>query len=324
MTDLSRLGEFGLIDRIGRILPSAPTVIEGIGDDCAVVRIFDRLMLLSCDMFVEDVHFRRAYSTPQDIGWKAATSALSDIAAMGGTPLFSLVSLSCPSHTDSAYVESLYHGIADAAGQAGAVVVGGDTTMSPAGISLDVTVIGEVIGNRYLSRRGAQSGDLLGVTGRLGLSAAGLWALENGRNAPVLAGAHQRPTARISEGQWLCGCEHVKSMIDISDGFVQDAGHLAKAARLGLEIDPDKMPVDADLRQFCLEHDLDPLDFMLTGGEDYELAFAIRPEDGEDCLGMFRREFRTPIHIVGRFTNEWQGVHVIGRPSLHGGYEHFR
>ncbi|MCJ7839169.1 MAG: thiamine-phosphate kinase, partial [Burkholderiales bacterium] len=141
MTDLSRLGEFGLIERIARILPGAPTLIEGIGDDCAVVRIFDRLMLLSCDMFVEDVHFRRRYARPQDVGWKAATSALSDVAAMGGTPLFSLVSLACPAHTDSAYVEGLYHGITDAVGQAGAVVVGGDTTMSPSGIAIDVTVI---------------------------------------------------------------------------------------------------------------------------------------------------------------------------------------
>ena len=280
MTELSRIGEFGLIERIGRILPGAPTIIEGIGDDCAVVRIFDRLMLLSCDMFVEDVHFRRAYASPQDVGWKAATSALSDIAAMGGTPLFSLVSLACPATTDSAYVEGLYHGLANAAGQAGAIVVGGDTTMSPAGIFIDVTVVGEVIGNRYLSRRGAQSGDLLGVTGRLGLSAAGLWALDNGKNAPVLVAAHYRPTARISEGQWLSGCEHVKTMIDISDGFVQDAEHLTEGDRLGLEIDPDSLPIDADLRQFCQEYGLDPLDFVLAGGEDYELAFAIRPEDG--------------------------------------------
>lgn len=324
MTELSRLGEFGLIERIARILPSAPTVIEGIGDDCAVVRIFDRLMLLSCDMFIEDVHFRRRYASPQDVGWKAATSALSDIAAMGGTPLFSLVSLACPAHTDSAYVEGLYHGLTDAAGQAGAVVVGGDTTMSPAGISIDVTVIGEVVGNRYLSRRGAQSGDLLGVTGRLGLSAAGLWALDNGKNAPVLVTAHHRPAARIPEGQWLSGCEHVKAMIDISDGFVQDAGHLTERGRLGLEIDPDSLPIDADLRHLCLEYGLDPLDFMLTGGEDYELAFAIRPEDGEGCLATFRREFRTPIHIAGRFTNAWRGVRVIGRSALPGGYEHFR
>lgn len=324
MTELSQLGEFGLIERIAQILPGAPTVIEGVGDDCAVVRIFERLMLLTCDTFIENVHFRPAYASAQDIGWKSATSAISDIAAMGGAPLFSLVAVACPAETDSTYVEGLYHGLTDAAGQAGAIVVGGDTTMSPNGIYLDVTVVGEVIGNRYLSRRGAQSGDLLGVTGHLGLSSAGLWSLDNNRNAPVLARAHHRPTARIAEGQWLSGCEHVKAMIDISDGLVRDAGHLAQASHVGVEIDPESLPVDSDLRQFCLEYDLDPLDFVLSGGEDYELAFVIQPDHADECLRTFRREFRTPIFVAGRFTNEWPGVQVAGRPSQRGGYEHFR
>ncbi len=196
--------------------------------------------------------------------------------------------------------------------------------MSPGGIAIDVTVIGEVIGKKYLSRRGAQSGDLLGVTGRLGLSSAGLWALENGKDAPALVQAHRRPTARVAEGQWLCGCDHVRAMIDISDGLVQDAGHLTKGGLLGLEIDPETLPIDPGLRQFCLEHHLDPLEFILAGGEDYELAFAIRGDDAETCLGMFRREFRAPIHIAGRFTNEWSGVRVAGRAMPQGGYQHFR
>lgn len=324
MTDVRHIGEFGLIERVARILPGAPAVIEGIGDDCAVVRVFDRQMLLSCDMFVENVHFRRRYAGPHDIGWKAATSALSDIAAMGGAPLFCLVAMACPAETDAAYVEGLYHGLSDAAGQAGAVIVGGDTASSPDGIYLDVTVVGEVIGNRYLSRRGAQAGDYLGVTGRLGLSAVGLWALEHDRNAPVLTLAHHHPTARIAEGQWLSGCPHVRAMIDISDGLIQDAGHLAESSQLGIEIDPVSLPVDVDLRTFCQECQLDPLDFMLSGGEDYELAFVMRGADVETCLRTFRREFRTPICVAGRFTNAWQGARVAGKPVPHGGYEHFR
>jgi thiamine-monophosphate kinase len=324
METLGDIGEFGLIRRIARLLPAAPSVIEGIGDDCAVLRVQDRLLLVSCDLSIEDVHFRRRTATPETIGWRAATSSLSDIAAMGGLPLFALVSLACPDATPVATVDGIYDGLLDAVTECGAAIVGGDTARSQAGIILDVTVVGEVVGDRYLTRKGARPGDRLVVTGRPGLSAAGLAALERGDDAPVLVHAHHHPVARISEGQWLSAWPDVHALIDISDGLAQDAGHLAEAAGLGLDIDPGLLPVDPALARYCESRGLDPFDFVLTGGEDYELAFAVGAAACEETAGAFRHGFRTEITAVGTFTDAWQGVRVMGRGLDHGGFDHFK
>jgi thiamine-monophosphate kinase len=324
MTTLGDLGEFGLIDRLSRLLPSAPTVVEGIGDDCAVLRLFDRLMLISCDMVVETIHFRREYATPEDIGWKAATAALSDIAAMGGTPLFVLVALAMPGMCEIHCIEGIYRGLADAVSQVGAVIVGGDTTRTPGYLTIDVTVVGEAIGDRYVARRGARLGDLLCVAGRLGMASAGLHSLEQGEPQPELVRVHNRPTALITQGQWLGACPGVRAMIDVSDGLVQDAGHIAKAANLGVDIDPARIPIDPALEEYCRKAGLDARRFALTGGEDYALAFAIAPGAYEVCLTNFRREFRTEITVVGEFTSAWKGVRVAGHPADRGGFDHFR
>jgi len=323
MTRLRDIGEFGLIERIARLVPGAPHVLEGIGDDCAVVKVGDRVLLVSCDLFVEGVHFRREHSTAENIGWKAATIALSDIAAMGGAPLFSLISLACPGYCDVAYIEELYGGLADAVTQYGVAIVGGDTTRSQEGILLDVMVIGEPIGDRYLTRRGAQAGDWLGVAGPLGMSAAGLHALEHGHEAPTLVRAHQYPVARMSEGQWLCARPDVRCLIDISDGLVQDAGHLARAADLGVDLDPGAIFVDGELAAYCAQHGLDPFDFILTGGEDYALAFAAPGSDCRELQEMFGREFQIDLNCVGTFTDAWRGVRVAGRTIDQGGFDHF-
>jgi len=338
MTTLRDIGEFGWLKQMARLLPTAPTVIEGVGDDCAVVRVGDRLLLVSCDLSIENVHFRRAYASPDNIGWKAAASALSDIAAMGGAPLFCLVAASYPPDCEIPYLESLYSGLLDAVTQAGAVIIGGDTTSSPDGILLDVTVIGEVVGNRYLSRRGAQPGDLLGVTGWQGLAGAGLHALEHRDPEAVLVHAHTKPAPRIAEGQWLAGSEDVHAMIDVSDRLEQDAGHLAEAAGLGLEIDPALLPRHPALFAYCQRHGLSPVDFILGGGEDYEIAFAAAPKNQEAFVETFGLQFDTPIHFVGTFTDQWHGVrvrdtaprdkhdrsaHERGRKSLRRGYDHF-
>ena len=167
MTTVRDIGEFGLIERISRMLPTSPSVVMGVGDDCAVLRVCERLMLVSCDLFVENVHFRRDYAKPEEIGWKAAASCLSDIAAMGGQPMFVLVALGCPPDTQTQYVELLYRGISAVVSRFGAVIVGGDTSVSRDSIVLDLTVIGQTIGNRFLSRKGARAGDVLAVTGPL-------------------------------------------------------------------------------------------------------------------------------------------------------------
>ncbi len=321
---LDAIGEFGLIHRIARLLPTAPSVVEGIGDDCAVLRVGDRLLLVSSDLSVEGVHFRKRYGSPEDIGWKAAASSLSDIAAMGGAPLFGLVSLACPGNRDVAFIEGVYDGLIDAMSQCGAVIVGGDTTRAQEHMTLDVTVLGETIGNRYLARRGALPGDALAVTGHLGLSGAGLRALTRNDAAPALVHAHYHPTPRISEGQWLSNRPEVHAMIDISDGLIQDVGHLAETARLGADIHAANLPVEPSLAQYCAKFGFDPAEFMLSGGEDYELAFAVDGAHAEDIVQAFRREFQVPIHIVGEFTEAWQSVRVDGQVPTRTGFDHFK
>ena len=324
MATLNDIGEFGWIKRMARLVPGAPSVIAGIGDDCAVLRVGDRLLLMSCDLAVEGVHFRRNLS-PEDIGWKAAASALSDIAAMGGLPLFALVSLGCPGATETSFLEGLYSGLVDACSQAGATIVGGDTTESPDGVVIDVTVLGEAIGGRYLLRKGAQPGDVLAVTGLLGLSAAGRHALEHGHDAPALVRAHAHPAPRVTEGQWLSACPEVHALIDISDGLVQDAGHLAEASMLGLDVHPALLPIAPSLTEYCEAHGLDPYAFALAGGEDYELAFAIDGAKSAETVAALRREFpHTEITIAGTFTDAWAGTRVAGRAPAQTGFDHFK
>lgn len=322
MTTVGSTGEFGLIARIARLVPSAPSVIEGIGDDCAILRAGERILLVTCDLSIENVHWRRADVSPESIGYKAAASALSDIAAMGGSPLFCLVSLACPGDTEVSFVEKLYDGILDAAAQCGAAIVGGDTTRSTEGIVLDIIAIGEPV-ERYLTRKGAAPGDALAVTGRLGLAAAGLHALENRAAAPGLVHAHYHPVPRFFEGQWLSACPDVHAMLDISDGLLQDAGHLAQAAGLGINIDPARLPVDAELAAYCAAQGVDPLDFILSGGEDYELAFAVAPERLDEVLAAFRRQFHTEIAVIGSFTEHSREVTVLGATPRAGGFDHF-
>ena len=324
MTTVRDIGEFGLIERITRMLHTSPAVVTGVGDDCAVLRICERLMLVSCDLFVENVHFRREYATWDEIGWKAAASCLSDIAAMGGQPMFVLVALGCPPDTKTNYIQMLYRGISAVVSRFGAVIVGGDTSVTQDGIVLDITAIGQTVGNRCLNRKGARPGDALAVTGPLGLSAAGLHALQQGNGAPALRQAHNSPRPRVPEGQWLCSQPFAHAMIDISDGLAQDAGHICEASHLGVNIDPEKLVITPDLQAYCDEHSLDPMAFVLNGGEDYELAFAMDGEHAERAVEAFGNEFRTQVNVIGEFTTEWSGVRLGGEPLESKGYAHFR
>ena len=322
---LGELGEFGIIERLQKVLSSADNVVEGIGDDCAVVRAGDRLLLLSCDAAVEGIHFDRAYATAKEIGWKAATAALSDIAAMGGKASFVLVTLAASEATEAAFVEALLGGIAEATDACGAIVVGGDTTSNPNGLMLDITVIGEVDpAGRYLLRRGASGGDVVAVTGFPGESAAGLDALQKRIDAPVLRAAHLHPNARLAAGQWLAQHASVHAMIDCSDGLAQDVGHIATASALGVDIDGAKLPVSAALRDYVASQDCPPEDFLLAGGEDYELIVAITHSDAEKLCADFQKVFDIPLTNIGTFSDAHRDILVDGQPPARTGYQHFR
>lgn len=324
METLRELGEFGLIKRLAATLPANDAVVTGIGDDCAVVRIGGQLLLVSCDASLENVHFSPKLAPPEAIGWKACASALSDIAAMGGQPRFALVTLACPTDTDIAFLERLYRGMENAAAACGAVIVGGDTARSPSGLMIDLMIVGEPSGKRYLCRRGAQAGDILAVTGWPGRAAAGLRALETGIHAADLIDAHLHPLPRIHEGQWLAKRPEAHAMIDLSDGLVQDAGRLAEAAALGIDLTPEALPVAPALATYQNQLGVNVLDAMLAGGEDYELAVALDAPAAQKLCETFVKHFSIPLAVVGRFTAQWTGVRIDGKIPKSTGYDHFR
>ena len=324
MTRLGDLGEFQFIDRVKKLVSNSENVVEGIGDDCAVLDFHGQTLLVSTDLFIEGIHFRREASSFEDIGWKAAAGCLSDIAAMGGAPRFMLLSLAAPPDTSAHDLENLYTGFLGVCEDAGAVLVGGDTSRSEKGITLDAVVIGEALEGCYLTRGGAQPGDLLAVTGFPGRSAAGLHAQENGHDAPELLEAHHRPVPRIAEGQWLAKRIEVRAMLDVSDGLIQDAGHLAKKSGLGLDIDSAALPIGQDLEDYCAAHELGPIEFAMAGGEAYELLFVIDPAAATALKEDFCEEFSMGLSVVGEFSANHAEVRVDNKTPKFRGFDHFQ
>jgi thiamine-monophosphate kinase len=249
----------------------------GIGDDCAVLESPERGLLATTDLLVEDIHFRRRYATVGDIGWKALAVNLSDIAAMGGRPLWALVSLALPGNVAPEEVEVFYAAMTGLGEAHGTAIVGGDTCQSAAGWIINVTMLGEAPAAPK-RRSGARPGDRIAVTGSLGRSAAGLALLERGASGPAdLIAAHLRPTPRVREGQALGAIEGVTAMIDLSDGLATDLQHIAHESGVGAQVWLDRMPVDAVTRAAAAALDTDATPWATSGGEDYELLVTIDP-----------------------------------------------
>lgn len=324
MTTIGDIGEFAFIDRIRRFAQERNDVLVGIGDDAAVVRCGGEMVVVTSDMAIEGVHFLLDRAAPKDIGWKVAAAGVSDIAAMGAAPKYIVLSIAAPPDCSLSTLDDVYAGIEELARGFETVIIGGDTTRSPQGIVIDVITIGETIGGVYATRSGARSGDLLLVTGHPGRSAAGRHAQEYGQNASELIRAHYRPVPRVAEGQWLAQHGSVHAMIDVSDGLAQDAGHLAEAAGLGIDIDSSEIPLADDLKEYRAVRNRSPIDFALYGGEDYELAFAADPVEIDKLCNDFGTEFELPITVIGSFSDHFKGLRIDGDPLHKCGYEHFR
>ncbi len=317
------MGEFGLIHHVTHSLLQDSTVKTGVGDDCAVVDIAGETWYFSTDAAIESVHFSRDIATLYDIGWKSAAAALSDIAAMGGIPRFVLVSMAIPDDMKLPDVELLYSGITDIVQLMQAVIIGGDTTRSPNGLFLDFSVIGTNGQGRSLLRSGCQPGDLIAVTGYPGDSAGGLLALQNNITAPELCQAHLHPMPRCAESQWLSQQRGVHAMIDLSDGLLQDCGHLSQASNLGFHIEASVLPVSTYLKNYADELKIEPIDLVMTGGEAYELIFTISPGSAGKIQRQFEALFNLPLTIFGKTTKSWSGVKVNGVIPEKTGYDHF-
>ncbi|MEW6683611.1 MAG: thiamine-phosphate kinase [Nitrospirota bacterium] len=333
---LGRLGEFGLIDRLVRLCPTtSPRLRIGVGDDAAVLTSQAGTdLLVTTDVLVEGVDFKRLVWPFERLGEKALVVNLSDIAAMGGRPVAFFVALSLPALARVRDAEALYRGLGRAARRYGVVLAGGDVSAAPCW-SIAVTVIGEVPRGRALTRSGARPGDLLCVTGTLGDSAAGLDLLGRGQRVPRglaqtharwLIDRHQRPTPRLEIGTRLAQQRLATSAIDLSDGLAADVRRLCEASGLGVEIDLTALPLSAALRAHATVARREATNYALGGGEDFELLVTVPPRQ----LGRAKRLVATdaPLTVIGRVTPARRGLAVIDakgrRPLPRIGYEHFR
>ena len=273
---MSRRGEFGFIDFIRSHFPDHDGTI-GIGDDCAVMPTGEGDLLFSTDLLMEGVHFLRNESSPEDVGWKAAAVNLSDIAAMGGTPVATFLSIALPKDAQGEWAERFIEGYTDISRQYDVPLLGGDTTSSLRDIAVNVGVLGRCPSGRRLMRNGAKVGETIYVTGPLGDSAGGLQAILKGiertEDVTRLICRHKRPIPRIEAGRLLMESGKAGAMMDISDGIGSDLRHIMKASGVGAVIDLERLPLSPELVSVCKEQGWDIYEMATSGGEDFELMF---------------------------------------------------
>lgn len=276
--------EFALIRRLrAQAAQPDPQVIKGIGDDTAVIKTSStEWTLITTDLLAEGVHFDPATSSFRDIGYRAAIANLSDIAAMGGTPRFMLVSIAIPPTCSQAQIEQLYRGMTQAGAPYHVRLIGGDTSASKTGLFLNITLTGVVKPRQALLRSAARVGDLIYVTGTLGDSRAGLDLLTSRRRPKLrpihtrfLLARHHRPSARIAEGLWLVKQGLAGAAIDLSDGLTGDLRHICEESGVGVEIVAGSLPISPACRAYAMARGLAPQQIALQGGEDYELLFTV-------------------------------------------------
>ena len=272
------VGEFAVIDRVVARAGTAALADVGPGDDAAVVRTPDGRVVACTDVLVEGRHFRRDWSSAEDVGHKAAAANLADVAAMGAVPTALLVGLACPAGTPTSWLEGVATGMAAECAPHGAAVVGGDTVASApdsGSVVLSVTALGDLQGRAPVTRGGARPGDVVAVAGRLGWSACGWAVLRRGFTSPHgPVTAHRRPTPPYAAGPAAADAG-ATAMCDVSDGLLADAGHLATASGVLLDLDRGTLESFVDpagpLAQVAAATGVDPLGWVLTGGEDHAL-----------------------------------------------------
>lgn len=327
------LTERDVIDTARRAASAAAGVRVGIGDDCAVLEPGTGAFLLATtDLLIEDVHFRRRYAEPADIGWKSLAVSLSDIASMGGRPRWALIALACPDGTTAEEVEAFYESLGALANEHGVAIVGGDTSASPRGWTVNLTLLGDA--RRPIRRSTARIGDVVAVTGALGRSAAGLALLEHGAPADVpaemladLTRAHLRPLPRVREGSWLGDADGVSAMIDLSDGLAADLRHIAEESHVGARVDLARVPVSEATRRVADRLGADALAWATGGGEDYELLLTCSRDTVGHLHDGLSRATGTGLVVIGDIVPASEGVVCVDASghatSATSGWQHF-
>jgi thiamine-monophosphate kinase len=337
-TEISELGEFGLIDRLTkRIQLNQPSTVMGVGDDAAVIDNGDLMTVVSTDLLIEGVHFDLMYYPLKHLGYKSVIVNLSDIYAMNAIPKQITVSMAVSNRFSVEALEELYAGIYAACERYGVDLVGGDTTASPQGLFISVTAIGQGERDKLTYRHTAKKGDLICITGDLGGAYLGLQILEREKQLflsdpnikpdlegkAYLVGRQLKPEARRDIVERFAQEGLVPTaMIDLSDGLASDLMHLCKRSGLGAYIEEGNVPIHPDAQMQALDFKLDPITCALSGGEDYELLFTIDPKDIEKV------KFLPDIYIAGEMTDAADGVklHTTGG-NVHDlkaqGWKHF-
>jgi len=325
----AKTGEFGLIERIideiNKVKPGDwKSLISGIGDDAAVLRTRSKFQLATTDCLIENIHFQKSYLDWEALGWKALAVNLSDVAAMGGTPKYAMVSLALPVDTEVGDVVKLYRGMLELAKESGTIIAGGNISRSDR-LGIHVTVIGEALSkSRVLLRSKAKKGDLIAVTGRMGAAAAGLKTLEgslqaNRNDAIALQKAFWYPQPRVEAGNILVKYG-IRCGIDISDGLLADLGHILEMSKVGARIDAARVPVHPSVAVLGI----DGLKMALSGGEDYELLFTGKME----AIEKVAAEACCPVTVIGEITRGAGRLEVIDPDGQKmdiesGGWRHF-
>lgn len=354
------MNEFDLIDRLkGRAertdtpdssftLPPS-SLIRGIGDDAAVIRAeIGKNTVVTTDLLVEEIDFRRETTRPDLLGHKALAVSLSDIAAMGACPRWALVSIGLPKEVwGSEFVDGFYEGFFSLADRYDVTLIGGDVSRTPERIVIDSIVIGESIKGGAIFRSGAQPGDQIFVTGYLGDAAAGLRLIEQGvrlkpqttkqpaisatsrpsseRSIDYLLLRHLQPEPRVGWGLLIGDKQLATAMIDISDGLSSDLNHLCRESKVGALIDASRIPIDHLVTELCGRRALDPLMLALHGGEDFELLFTVK---AENVAKLPTRVDGVSATRIGEITGAPSGIRIAEGSKIWnlepGGWDHFK
>ncbi|MBC8185543.1 thiamine-phosphate kinase [candidate division KSB1 bacterium] len=317
-------GEFALIKKLTNIIPSqSKDVLVGIGDDAAVIKSpnnKNQFLLITTDILVEGEHFNKSWSTPEQIGIKSIECNVSDIAAMGGLPTFLVVSLVIPPSTNVEWCERLYQGFAYACNRYGIIIVGGDTTQGSVE-TINITLLGKVSDKNLCLRSNAKPGDILAVTGELGASSAGLNLLKSNLPiTPYLEKKHLTPECRLDAAKDLAPA--VNAMIDISDGLASEVNHICDNSNVGAVINEKDIPVHQDVLNAGKTLNKQTREFVLNGGEDFELLFSISKLDLEKL-----KQTGVKYYPIGEIINPGEGRFLITKNNnkipLLGGFKHF-
>lgn len=327
MRQIEEIGERKLIAHLqGKIRVNNSFVLKGIGDDSAIIRTDPgRLLLVSTDSLIEGIHFKQEFATSFQIGWKSLAHSLSDIAAMGGTPLHCLISLILPSSTPFSFFDGFFDGVKSLAAEYGVNIVGGNLAEGRDGIVINLTTLGEVEEGSFSLRSSAKVGDKILVTGTLGDSAAGLKVLEEElyeESWDELIHKHLTPKPPLREGALLG--KIATSMIDLSDGLTSDLINILDESQVGARLYLQALPISQATKEVAKRMNFDPFELALKGGEDYELLFTL-PAERLSVL----EELPLKCNVIGEIKPYQEGKRLMMEDGeevefAEWGYEHFR